>query len=681
MHDGPATPPESSGPPASERAEDVPMRRAVAPVAEHYGQPAVTSGILDSVVVGVMQFSADGRLTYVNAYARGMLRTGDKEIGDVVLSDFLSQTIWPDGASIRFEDYPAVVCLRTGKPQGPTTLGSRDEQGETKWVTVSVVPTFDAAEQVQSVIATFVDITDLKRTEESLRQSDERYLRLVEETPDAIVIHRGGVIRFINEAGVALWGGASRADFIDHPVLELVHPRHRETARQRIRAIESGVTAPLVDQVHVRRDGRPIRVEVTGMPCVYEGKPSIQAIFRDVTERRRAERKVRRQREILRKFFDRIPLLVAIFAPSRRIKMCNREWQRVVGWGTELTLDELLQRCYPDVKARNRVAGFIAGGKRGWIETRMKVRDGRTLDVLGAVIRLSDGTMIGIAQDITERKQAELALRHHKAELKLRVAARTAELLHKNVELEAEVAERRNAETQLHEKQETLQQLLDTYERHRQLVAYEIHDTFVQDVIGALMYLDVYRDHRADGFDGELAKVDKAQALLREAVQSARRTISGLRPPIIDEQGVLAAIEYLVSELNAAGMEIHLEQSLPPERLPPVFEAAVFRIVQEALTNVQRHSGTKRADVALRHARGMLQLQVGDRGAGFDAEQVGGGHFGLRGIAERVRLLDGTLEIDSSPGKGTEIRVAMPLPATSVEETAASPAVEIAAKP
>ncbi|MEX2112428.1 MAG: PAS domain S-box protein [Pirellulales bacterium] len=663
MHDGPATHLKDSDSPTARHEAESLVSDVMRPLSgEQQGVPAMTAGILDSVVVGVMQFSTDGRVTYANAYARGMLRIADKEIGDLVLSDFHPRTIWPDGSSIRFEDYPAVVCLRTGKPQGPATIGFRDDNGETKWVTASVVPTFDASARVQGVIATFVDITDLKQAEESLRQSDERYLRLVEETPDAIVIHRGGEIRFINDAGIALWGGASRADFIGQPVLDLVHPRHREAARRRIRAIESGITAPLADQRPLRRDGRPIRVEVIGMPCVYEGKPSIQAIFRNVTERRRAERRVRRQREILRKFFDRIPLLVAIFAPSGRIKMCNRQWQRVVGWGTELTLDELLQRCYPDAEARERVARLTAEGKPGWIETRMMVSDGRTLDILGAVIRLSDGTMIGMAQDITARKQAETALRQHKAELEQRVTARTAELTQKNAELESEIAVRRSAEAQLHEKQETLEQLLDTHERHRQLVAYEIHDTFVQDVIGALMYLDLYRDHQGDTQSAELANIDKAQLLLREAVQSARRTISGLRPPIIDEQGVAAAIEYLVSELNAEGMEIRLEQALPRERLPPVFEAAVFRVVQEALTNVQRHSGTKRADVTLKQSGDRLELQVRDFGAGFDPERVGSGHFGLRGMAERVRLLNGTVEIESSPGKGTEIRVVAPLP-------------------
>jgi PAS domain S-box-containing protein len=445
-------------------------------------------------------------------------------------------------------------------------------------------------------------------------------------------------------------------------MLDLVHPRYRDSARQRIQAIQRGATAPLVRQVHLRRDGRPIYVEVTGMPCVYEGKPSIQAIIRNVTERRRAERRARRQREILKTFFDHIPLPVAVFAPSGRIKLCNREWRRVIGWGTELTLQELIEHCYPDAESRARVAQYVAEGKPGWIDSEIMVRDGHKLDVLAAIIRLSDGTLIGMAQDITDRKKAEIALRQHKTELEDRVEERTAELVGKNTELETEVAVRRNTESQLQEKQITLEQLLDTHERYRQLVAYEIHDTFVQDVIGALMYLDLYRDNHASAEVLDLAQLEKAQSLLREAVQSARRMISGLRPPIIDEQGVVAAIEYLVSELNADGMEIRLNHDLRVQRLSPVFEASVFRIVQEALTNVQRHSGTTLADVRLRQIGQRLELQIRDFGVGFEPDTVGGGHFGLRGIAERVRLLNGELSITSAPGKGAEVTVSVPIP-------------------
>ncbi len=297
------------------------------------------------------------------------------------------------------------------------------------------------------------------------------------------------------------------------------------------------------------------------------------------------------------------------------------------------------------------MATFVAEGQPGWIDSRIKVRDGHELDILAAIIRLSDGTLIGMAQDITERKKAELALRQHKAELEDRVKERTAELVGKNTELETEIAVRRNTEIQLQEKQITLEQLLDTHERYRQLVAYEIHDTFVQDVIGALMYLDLYRDNRANVEDLDLAELEKAQSLLREAVQSARRMISGLRPPIIDEQGVVAAIEYLVSELNADGMEIRLDHDWRVRRMSPVFEASIFRIVQEALTNVQRHSGTTLADVRLSQVGQRLELKIRDFGVGFDPEDVGSGHFGLRGIGERVRLLNGDLSIHSA-GKG-----------------------------
>ena len=264
---------------------------------------------------------------------------------------------------------------------------------------------------------------------------------------------------------------------------------------------------------------------------------------------------------------------------------------------------------------------------------------------------LSDGARVGIGQDVTEKRASERALRRHKRELEKRVETRTEELVRKNEELQ--------------EKQQTLEHALATHERYRQLLAYEIHDTFVQDVTAAVMFLDVFYDLRSESGDQSLAPVEQARALLRKSIAGARRTISGLRPLIIDEQGLAPGIEYLVSELNVNGMDVHLEHDVRVERFAPVAEAALFRIVQEGLTNVERHSGSKFAQVSLTQGADTLRLIVRDFGTGFDPAAVGKEHFGLRGIAERARLLGGTVNVHSAPGRGTEIIVEVPVTAGS----------------
>jgi PAS domain S-box-containing protein len=640
----------TNAPPAGSDSRDVPF-----PPSE-----ALMRGILDSVVVGVIQFDAGGRVTYANAYAQQKL-AATKETASVSLADFIPFTIWPDGSSCPYEDYPAVKALRTGKPQGPSTVGVRYED-DVLWLTISAVPTFALPSSLpDGVVATFVDVSHSRQIEESLRQSEQRYRRLVDNAPDAIVVHQGGTVVYMNQAAVRLWGGTGPAEFIGQSIYDRVHPRFRERVRQRVRQVEGGATTPLSDQLHVALDGRRKRVEVTGMPCVYGGVPCVQVILRDVTERRRVERQVRRQREILRKFFHHIPVLVGIFGKDRRIKAVNRAWKQLLGWGKDLSLDELLDRCFPNPDTRREVAEFLSEAPSGWRDSRVRTQDGRDIDVSAAILRLSDGTHIGIGKDITERKRADRLLRQSKAELEQRVEERTEALVGKNDQLQAEIAERRNAETQLQEKQQILETLLDAHERHRQLVAYEIHDTFVQDLIAALMYLDLYHDTRSDAGDVDLKPVEQALLLARRAVASARETISGLRPPIIDEQGIASAIEYLVSEMRSRGMEIQLHLDVHFGRMPSVLEATVYRIVQEALNNVRRHSRSTFAQVSITQDGDRLRVQIRDHGAGFDPALIPKGHFGVQGIRERARIFGGAAQIVSSPGKGTEILVDLPM--------------------
>jgi PAS domain S-box-containing protein len=623
---------------------------------------ALARGILDSVVVGVVQIDADRRVVYVNACARKMLEATPLDLDRVSLAEFQPLTIWPGGAACRIEDYPAIKCFETGLPQGPTTIGIRQASGETRWLKISAVPTLDPVTgTTQSVVATFIDESRSQHAEESLRHSEDRYRRLVEEAPDAIVVHQRGKVAFINEAGVKLYAGRSSADFLGRSVFDFVHPRYHPVVRRRMQQAEHGATTPLLDQVHIRLDRRQIHVEVRSIPCVYEGQQCVQVILRDVTQRHSAERQVRRQREMLRKFFNRIPIFVGLFDADGRVRIVNRQWTRVLGWGRGLSIPELLVHFFPDPVERAAAEGYMLAGP-GWKDLRMLTRDGRTLDVSWAVIALSDGTRIAVGQNVTRRKEIEAQLRRHQAELELRVGERTEQLVQKNVELQAEIAIRRAAETQLQERQQALEQMLDMHERYRQLVAYEIHDAFVQDVIGALMYLDVFHDEHREGRHPDLSGVERALEAMRRAIRAARRMISGLRPPIIDERGVVPAIEYLVNELNANGMNVHLHHDVRIHRTAPVIEAAVFRIVQEALANVQRHSQSAFATLDITQTGDTLRVEIRDFGVGFDPQRVGKGHFGLRGIRERARLCDGSVSIISSPGNGTHVSVEIPLP-------------------
>ena len=150
--------------------------------------------------------------------------------------------------------------------------------------------------------------------------------------------------------------------------------------------------------------------------------------------------------------------------------------------------------------------------------------------------------------------------------------------------------------------------------------------------------------------------------LVRQAHSESRRLISEVRPPVIDEIGLETAISHLVHEQRRrGGPKIEFHSDVQFGRLPSILENALYRIVQEALTNACKHSKSKKVTVTMTQEGQDVRLEVRDWGIGFDPESVEKGHFGLEGIRQRVRLLGGRLTIESTPGSGTLVQVVVPI--------------------
>jgi signal transduction histidine kinase len=156
-------------------------------------------------------------------------------------------------------------------------------------------------------------------------------------------------------------------------------------------------------------------------------------------------------------------------------------------------------------------------------------------------------------------------------------------------------------------------------------------------------------------------QMELALRLVREAHDEGRRLISGLRHPVLEESGSVAAIRDLIEGQPAGGPSIELTVDAQFERLDPHLEQAIYRIAQEAVTNVRRHSKSGRASIRLTRANDRIQMEIRDWGVGFDPRRIEGTCLGLGGIRERARLLDGRAVVESSPGKGTRVFVDLPL--------------------
>src|SRR5208282_1059798 len=169
----------------------------------------------------------------------------------------------------------------------------------------------------------------------------------------------------------------------------------------------------------------------------------------------------------------------------------------------------------------------------------------------------------------------------------------------------------------------------------RQLIAYDIHDGLAQELAGAMMQFQIYA-HARQANPKEAAKAFAAgMTMLQQSHSETRRLISGVRPPILDESGVVAAIAHLVYDpAFEQGPKITFHSRVSFNRLAPVVENAIYRIVQEGLSNARNHSRSKKILVSLRQLGDCLRIKIRDWGVGFDRKTVHENRFGLDGIRE-----------------------------------------------
>jgi PAS domain S-box-containing protein len=340
-----------------------------------------------------------------------------------------------------------------------------------------------------------------------------------------------------------------------------------------------------------------------------------------------------KQAEILRKIFDRIPVMISFFDPRGRLELVNPEWERTFGWTiADLTAmqTDILTHAFPESGERRRAAAFVAAATGQWTEFGPRARDGRVIESTWAAVRLSDGSTINIGKDITVEKRAEQQLRDSREQLRALTAslsgAREAESVRISRELHDELG---SVLTSLRWELEALQQ--------------EVKDVTAP---GRL-------EQRLRGLIG----------MTDSAISSVRRISGELRPTLLDDLGLIPAIEWQVQQFGErTGIVTRCECDTEMASLPQDQATAVFRILQEALTNVLRHAQASRVDVTIHPDgnRGFL-MSVADDGRGITEEQRSGPRsLGLLGMRERAHLLGATLDIRAMDPGGTLLTLHVP---------------------
>jgi PAS domain S-box-containing protein len=271
-------------------------------------------------------------------------------------------------------------------------------------------------------------------------------------------------------------------------------------------------------------------------------------------------------------------------------------------------------------------------------ETRIITKDGQIRWVRYSLRALTEATsptvrLIGAVQDITERKQAELALRA--SEEKLRDFAGRLQTLSRR--------------------------LLEVQEQERRALARELHDEVGQMLTGLHLSLELARRRPPGDVHEDL---DRARELIRDLMARVRGLSQGLRPTVLDDLGLVPALErHFDRYTDLTAVRVAFEHQGLERRCPAAVETAAYRIIQESLTNVSRHAHTTDAAVRVRLEGGMLFLEVADEGVGFDAAVVAadGRSTGLSGMQERATLLGGRLRAESAPGLGTRVLAELPV--------------------
>jgi signal transduction histidine kinase len=263
-----------------------------------------------------------------------------------------------------------------------------------------------------------------------------------------------------------------------------------------------------------------------------------------------------------------------------------------------------------------------------------------------------------------KRKQAEEALRDAYSDLEQRVEERTHELSRVNENLQTEIIKHKESETA---RLELLRRLVGAQEEERRRISRELHDQTGQHLTALLLGLKTLNSSTGNGSSSLHKSLFQLQKLTERLVDEAHHLAWELRPAALDDLGLETAIFNYVekwSERNSIPLDFH--SGLAKLRLPPPVETAVFRIVQEALTNILKHAEATRVSVMLEYRNDELLVIVEDNGRGFQLDvplsvkEPGG--LGLVGIRERVALVGGKLNIESELGSGTTLAIRIPAP-------------------
>lgn len=493
------------------------------------------------------------------------------------------------------------------------------------------------------------DVTERRKAEEALRAGEERYRTIVETTTEGIwMLNNEHRTLYVNTRMAAMLGYEIE-EMIGCDPRSLVDPSRQSELEMHLAKRREGIREKY-EICYRRKDGSLFWGLFSATPLFDDGQyKGTFAMIADVTQRKEAEEAVKAEHEFRKSIENSILSgIVAVDLDGRQIYV-NPAFCKMVGWDQ----DELigLKPPFPYWPPEEAVPlaqslDAVLKGKPYTLERRFRRRNGEIFEalVLPSPLRDSNGNLTGYLAsigDITERKRLERTLQDSGERLKY---------------LSSE--------------------LLRSQEEERRRIALELHDSISSSLYG--IKLSVESTLREIEQDTRLSEpLKRAVSMIQGTGEELRRIIGELRPSVLDDLGVLAAVSWLCRQFSAvhSGIRIEKELSIDENDIPKDHKTVVFRIVQEALHNIAKHSRAESINVALRKRDDVLELEIRDNGIGFEldsalADKKG---LGLTSMTERAKLSGGEFFIETAPGLGATLRATWPLAEVFPEQVIGRP--------
>jgi PAS domain S-box-containing protein len=542
------------------------------------------------------------------------------------------------------DDLPADLALTSKVVSGQSEGFAMEKRYFRKdrqivWVNLTVVPLRDSQGHFKYSVSVIEEITarkkaeaELLQTKRELQQREELFRAIVDTTPECVkLVAPDGTLLLMNPSGLRMIRADSAEQVVGKSIYGPIAPNDREKYRAFHERICQGHRGSLEFDV-VDMHGAVVHMDSHSAPLRQPDGTFVHlAITRDITERKQSQNVQGRLAAIVESSDD------AIISKDLdgNIISWNAAAQRIFGYTAEEAIGQSIFIIVPPElhdEERSILSRLRAGQPVDHFETVRCTKSGqlRHISLSSSLVRDSQGRVIGaskIARDITERKHVEQALK------------------------EAELSGR----------------LLQLQDEERRRIAREMHDSTGQLVAALNMNLCKIAKEKQGLSDAGKACVEESLDLSQQILAEVRTLSHLLHPPLLDEVGLASALREYVSGFVTRS-NIHVDLELPAE-LQPLSrdcELSIFRIVQEALTNIHRHSGSATALVRLKTGVERMILEISDQGHGMDDSvqqnfvQGKGSGVGLRGMRERVRQIGGSLEITSNLN-GTSVIATLPL--------------------